>query len=148
VAGGKQPPKRGVEEEEIKLIPDRKEYKGGDTAQVLVQAPFFPAEATMTLRRLGIVKTERFRLDGPAYTMGIPIDGAWTPNVHVQVDLVGAEDRNTGSADGSSAALRAGAPQSGRDVRAPGKAACVCQWRVESFDSAIRSQIDRHRDAA
>jgi uncharacterized protein YfaS (alpha-2-macroglobulin family) len=106
VAGGKQPPKHGVEEEEVKLIPDRKEYKGGDTAQLLVQAPFFPAEATMTLRRSGIVKTERFRIDGPAYTLRIPIDAMWTPNVHVQVDLLGAEDRNAGSADSSSAASR------------------------------------------
>lgn len=103
VVGGKQPPKHGVEEQEVKLIPDRKEYKGGDTAQILLQAPFFPSEATMTLRRLGIVKTERFRIDGPTYTLRIPIDAAWTPNVHVQVDLVGAEDRNAGSADGSSA---------------------------------------------
>ena len=109
VAGGKQPPKHGVEEEEVKLIPDRKEYKAGDTAQILVQVPFFPAEATMTLRRSGIVKTERFRIDGPTYTLRIPIEAAWTPNVHVQVDLLGAEDRNAGSADGSSAAVRAGA---------------------------------------
>ena len=93
VAGGKQPPKRGVEEEKVELIPDRKEYKAGDTAQILVQAPFYPAEAVMTLRRSGIVKTERFRIDGPTYTLRVPIDEAWTPNVHVQVDLVGATAR-------------------------------------------------------
>ena len=99
VAGGKRPPKRGVEQEKVELIPDRKEYKAGDTAQILVQAPFFPAEAVMSLRRSGIVKTERFRIDGPTYTLSIPIEEAWTPNVHVQVDLVGAEDRHAGSAD-------------------------------------------------
>ena len=91
VAGGKQPPNRGVEEEKVQMIPDRKEYRAGDTAQILVQAPFFPAEAVMTLRRSGIVKTERFRLDSSTYTLRIPIEEAWTPNVHVQVDIVGAE---------------------------------------------------------
>lgn len=103
VAGGKRPPKRGVEEEKVELIPDHKEYKAGDTAQILVQAPFFPAEAVMSLRRSGIVKSERFRMDGPSYTLRVPIEEAWTPNVHVQVDLVGAEDRDAGSAAASSA---------------------------------------------
>ena len=104
VAGGKQPPNRGVEEEKVQLIPDRKEYKAGDTAQILVQAPFAPAEAVMTLRRSGIVKTERFRLDSSTYTLRIPIEEAWTPNVHVQVDVVGGEDRDNGNAGASPAA--------------------------------------------
>jgi uncharacterized protein YfaS (alpha-2-macroglobulin family) len=106
VAGGKQPPKTGVEEEKVTLIPDRKEYKAGETAQILAQAPFYPAEAVMTLRRSGILKSERFRLDGPTYTLRVPIEEAWTPNVHVQVDIVGAEAREAGSADVSSASAR------------------------------------------
>jgi uncharacterized protein YfaS (alpha-2-macroglobulin family) len=93
VAGGKQPPNRSVEEQEVELIPDRKEYKAGETAQILVQAPFYPAEAAMTLRRSGIVRVERFRMDGPTYTLRVPVEDAWTPNVHVQVDLVGSEAR-------------------------------------------------------
>jgi hypothetical protein len=115
VAGGKRPPKRGVEADKVELIPDRKEYKAGDTAQILVQAPFYPAEAVMSLRRSGIVKSERFRMDGPTHTLRVPIEEAWTPNVHVQVDLVGADERDAGSADVSSAsspsrgAVRAGA---------------------------------------
>lgn len=117
VAGGKQPPNRGVEEEKVQLIPDRKEYKAGDTAQLLVQAPFFPAEAVMSLRRSGMVKTERFKIDSPTYTLRIPIEEAWTPNVHVQVDLVGAEKRE------SEPPAVAGGPapkaSAGRDVREP-----------------------------
>jgi hypothetical protein len=121
VAGGKRPPKRGVEEEKVELIPDHKEYKAGDTAQILVQAPFYPAEAVMSLRRSGIVKTERFRMDGPTYTLKVPIEEAWTPNMHVQVDLVGAEDRDAGSEPPAVAGgpVRAGALNAGRDARAP-----------------------------
>jgi len=118
VAGGKRPPKRDVEEEKVELIPDRKEYKAGDSAQILVQAPFFPAEAVMTLRRSGIVKTERFRIDGPTYTLGVPIEEAWTPNVHVQVDLVGAEDRDAGSADVPSATARRSLAENKSGIRA------------------------------
>jgi uncharacterized protein YfaS (alpha-2-macroglobulin family) len=94
VAGGKLPPDRSVEQKNVELIPDREEYKNGDTAQILVQAPFYPAEAAMTLRRSGIVKVMRFRMDGPTYTLRLPVEEAWTPNVHVQVDLIGAEARN------------------------------------------------------
>ena len=93
VAGGKLPSNGKVEEETVDLIPDRKEYKDGETAQILVQAPFYPAEAAMTVRRSGIVKVTRFRIDGPTYTLRLPIEDAWTPNVHVQVDLVGTEPR-------------------------------------------------------
>jgi len=93
VAGGKQQPQRDVKQETIELIPDRKEYKAGDMAEILVQAPFYPAEGVLTLRRSGIVKTERFRMDAPSLTLKIPIEDAYTPNVHAQVDLVGAAAR-------------------------------------------------------
>lgn len=95
VAGGKRQAQRDLEEEKVELIPDRKDYKAGDTAQILVQAPFYPAEAVMSVRRSGIVKTQRFRMDGPTYTVKVPIEETWTPNVRVQVDLVGATERSS-----------------------------------------------------
>ncbi|MBV8858151.1 MAG: hypothetical protein JOZ02_14565 [Acidobacteria bacterium] len=93
VAGGKQPPRREVSQEKVELVPDRKEYHAGDTAEILVQAPFTPAEGIMTLRRSGLVRTERFRMDGPSHTLRIPVEEGFTPNVYVQVDLVGAAPR-------------------------------------------------------
>jgi uncharacterized protein YfaS (alpha-2-macroglobulin family) len=93
VAGGKQPPQRGVERQKVELIPDRKDYHAGDTAEILVQSPFVPAEGILTLRRSGLVRTERFRMDGPSHTLRVPIEEAYTPNLHVQVDLVGAAAR-------------------------------------------------------
>ena len=93
VAGGKQPPKRDVEQETVEMIPDRREYKAGETAEILVQSPFYPAEGVLTLRRSGILKTERFQMDGPSTTLRIPIEEAYTPNLHVQVDLTGVAAR-------------------------------------------------------
>jgi uncharacterized protein YfaS (alpha-2-macroglobulin family) len=93
VAGGKQPPQRGVEQQKVELIPDRKDYRAGDTAEILVQSPFAPAEGILTLRRSGLVRTERFRMDGPSRTLRIPVEEAYTPNIYVQVDLVGAAAR-------------------------------------------------------
>jgi len=93
VAGGKVIPKRDVEQEEVTLIPDRKDYQPGDTAEVLVQSPFYPAEGVMTLRRSGIVKTERFKMEEPSHTLRIPVSEIYIPNIYVQVDLVGATAR-------------------------------------------------------
>src|SRR6185369_17369428 len=93
VAGGKVVPKRDVEQEDAGLIPDRKTYQPNDTAEILVQAPFYPAEGVLTLRRSGIVSSERFKMDGASHTLKIPIEEAYTPNLHVQVDLVGAAVR-------------------------------------------------------
>ena len=93
VTGGDQPPARDVKQERANLIPDKKEYAAGDAAELLVQAPFYPAEALVTWRRSGIVKVERFALTGPTTTIKVPIVDAMVPNLHVQVDLVGAAVR-------------------------------------------------------
>ncbi|MBI1766151.1 MAG: Ig-like domain-containing protein [Acidobacteria bacterium] len=93
VAGGKRPPSRELAQEKVELIPNQKEYKPGDVAEVLVQAPFANAEAVLTLRRSGLVSSERFTLSGTSHTLRIPIKDEYTPNIHVQVDLVGAAER-------------------------------------------------------
>ncbi len=93
VSGGQRPPARKVEQEEVTLIPDKKEYRPGDTAEILVQAPFYPAEGLLTLRRAGLVTTERFVMTGPSYTLKIPIKESAIPNLWAQVDLVGAAPR-------------------------------------------------------
>jgi uncharacterized protein YfaS (alpha-2-macroglobulin family) len=93
VAGGKLPQKRGVEQEKVELIPSQKTYGNGDVAEVLVQAPFFPAEGVLTIRRSGLLRTERFTMTESTTTLRIPIEEAMTPNIHVQVDLVGTQTR-------------------------------------------------------
>ena len=77
----------------MQIIPDRKEYAVGSTAELLLQAPFYPAEALVSWRRSGIVKVERVRIDGPTKVIAVPITDAMVPNLHVQVDLVGAAAR-------------------------------------------------------
>ncbi|HZF37574.1 MAG TPA: MG2 domain-containing protein, partial [Blastocatellia bacterium] len=101
VAGGKQPPQRDLAQEKVELIPSGKDYKVGDTAEILVQSPFFPAEGVLTLRRSGLVTSERFTMDSASHTLKIPIKEEYLPNIHVQVDLVGASSRpdNEGKPD-------------------------------------------------
>jgi len=93
VAGGKTPPQRNVSKEKVELIPSQKDYKPGDVAEILVIAPFAPAEGVLTLRREGIVKTERFTMKESSTTLKIPLKEGYLPNVYAQVDLVGATAR-------------------------------------------------------
>ena len=93
VPGGKTPPKRNVEQEEVQIIPSKKDFAPGDVAELLVISPFAPAEGVLTLRRDGIVKTERFSMKDSSVTLKIPIDEKYLPNIYAQVDLVGAAPR-------------------------------------------------------
>ena len=93
VPGGKQPPKRNVEQEEVQIIPSKKDHAPGDVAELLVISPFTPAEGVLTLRRDGIVKTERFSMKDSSVTLKIPLEEKYLPNIHAQVDLVGAAPR-------------------------------------------------------
>ncbi len=93
VAGGDTPPAREVAQERVQIIPDKKDYAPGATAELLVQAPFTPAEALVTWRRSGIVHSERVTFDKPAKVLRVPISDAMTPNLIVQVDMVGAATR-------------------------------------------------------
>jgi uncharacterized protein YfaS (alpha-2-macroglobulin family) len=100
VSGGdNRPPAREVEQELVQLIPDKKEYTAGNTAELMVQAPFYPAEGIVTWRRSGIVKTERITLTSSTASLKIPIVDAMTPNLYVQIDLVGMAVRANDKGD-------------------------------------------------
>ncbi|WP_395141320.1 hypothetical protein, partial [Armatimonas sp.] len=93
VAGGKPSPRRDLSQEQVTLIPSAKEYTPGQTAEILLQAPFFPAEGVLTLRRDGVIQTERFTVNSPTYTLKIPIQENYLPNIHAHIELVGAAAR-------------------------------------------------------
>lgn len=93
VSGGKQPSSRKVEQEKVTLIPDKETYQPGDTAQILVQSPFSPAEGMLTVSRSGILYTTRFHVEDDSITIRVPIEEEHIPNLNIQVDLVGSTQR-------------------------------------------------------
>jgi uncharacterized protein YfaS (alpha-2-macroglobulin family) len=93
VSGGQQPPAREVEQETVTLIPDQESYQPGDTAEILVQPPFTPAEGLLTVSRSGILYTERFMIEADTITLKVPIKDKYTPNLNIQVDVVGTAPR-------------------------------------------------------
>jgi alpha-2-macroglobulin len=99
VAGGRTTPRRSLEQEAATLVPDKKEYRPGEVARLLVLAPFAPAEGLLTLRRSGLLRQERFTMTGPSHTLEVRVEDALVPDVHVQVDLVGAAPRTNDSGE-------------------------------------------------
>ena len=79
--------------EEVTLIPDAEIYQPDDTASILVQAPFSPAEGLAIINRSGIISTQTFHMDSESYTLEIPILDAYIPNIDIEVELVGVSDR-------------------------------------------------------
>ncbi|HEX2092164.1 MAG TPA: carboxypeptidase regulatory-like domain-containing protein [Longimicrobiaceae bacterium] len=96
-----EPPLMG-EEREVQLIPDRREYRPGETAEILLRLPFFPARGVLSVVRSGITRTESFDAGGPTHVVRVPIGERDTPNLGVRVDLVG----RPGTAGGDSTGTR------------------------------------------
>ena len=93
VSGGKLPPSRSVQQEMLTLVPDKETYQPGETAHILVQAPFSPAEGLLTVNRGGIVETRRFPLPDGSASLEIPIEEKYIPNLNLQVDVNGSAPR-------------------------------------------------------
>ena len=93
VSGGDLPVSRRVEREKVEMIPDRDTYRPGQTASLLVQSPFVPAEGILTIRRSGITEERRFTMSEATTTLTVPIKSGHVPNLHVHVNLVGSAPR-------------------------------------------------------
>ncbi len=93
VSGGKQPVSRTVTMETVDLIPDKDEYKPGETAELLVRSPIVPAEVVMSIRRNGMVEQKRFRMEESTKVVTVPIKSGHIPNLWVSIDLVGEAPR-------------------------------------------------------
>ncbi len=93
VSGGDAIPSRSVQQEELILVPNKKDYAGGETAEILVQSPFASGEGLATIVRGDIRSTIRFQVVENSAIVAIPIDDADVPNVDVSIEVVGAAQR-------------------------------------------------------
>ncbi|HVJ88802.1 MAG TPA: MG2 domain-containing protein, partial [Labilithrix sp.] len=94
VMGDDQPKDRSLTRSQVNLMLDKKEYQPGELADLLVVAPFAPAEGLLTVRRQGIVHVERFSMNATSHSLKLKLDDALVPNAEVRVDLVGQDVRS------------------------------------------------------
>jgi alpha-2-macroglobulin len=80
----------------VQLVPDKKSYKVGESANVLVKSPFASAEALVTVERAGIYYQKRVPLAGPTPTVAVPITANLRPNAFVSVHLLRKGTSDTG----------------------------------------------------
>lgn len=93
VSGGQDRPSRTVEQQVVDLIPNAPTYAPGDTAEVLVRSPLATGTGLLTITRNGLVRTETFAVQDHSAVLRIPIDQDATPNLNLQVEVVGTEPR-------------------------------------------------------
>jgi hypothetical protein len=72
----------------IELVPERKTYRPGDTARIMVKSPWEKATALLTTEREGVRSHRVFALSSTQETVTVPITEADIPNVYVSVLLV------------------------------------------------------------
>ncbi len=72
----------------MEIIPDKKEYKLGDTAKLLVKSPYEGVKALVTVERNGIIEKHVTDLASTASIVEIPLKNEYLPNVFVSVVAV------------------------------------------------------------
>ena len=86
----KQPPdQKKVEMGKLLMVADRKTYQPGDTAEIMIQAPFAGGRGVATIRHNGISSTIPVSLNESSGSIKVPITEELLPNATVQIDLVG-----------------------------------------------------------
>ncbi|MEZ5225664.1 MAG: DUF6049 family protein [Acidimicrobiales bacterium] len=93
VSGGTGRPNRTVTQETVTIVPDRETYAPGDTAEILVQAPFSPATGQLVVTRGGVQSTEVFDAPDGSAVLRIPIDERDIPNLTLMIEMVGSAER-------------------------------------------------------
>lgn len=96
VAGVEAVPSRTLDSEVATLVPSSTDIAAGDTAEVLVVAPFAEGHGLLTISRTGIEQTRAFELDNGSAVLDIDVTDNMVPGVDLRVDLVGRAPRTGG----------------------------------------------------
>jgi len=72
----------------IDLIADKSSYKPGDTASILVTAPYKGMRALMTIERGSVIEHKLLTIAGTTELLQVPLKAEYAPNVYVSVVLI------------------------------------------------------------
>lgn len=85
----------------IDLVPEKKTYKPGETARILIKSPWEHATALLTTEREGVRTSKPFELTSTQQTVSVPITEKDIPNVYVSVLLVKGRTKEAADKDES-----------------------------------------------
>lgn len=83
----------------MELFADRERYAVGDTAELLVAAPFTDAEAWLTVEREQVLEQRRLRITSGSQLVKVPITEAMAPNAYVSIVMVRGRSAAPGKLD-------------------------------------------------
>lgn len=115
---------------QLELVPDKAEYRPGDTAEILVKTPI-AGEAVVTVERGDrILRRQKVRLSGNAPTFSLPLRANDSPNVFVSLMLI------------------RGAEESTRKYKVPEYRYGLCQLNVSTPSRLLKVDISTDRPVA
>lgn len=82
-------------EEAIKLVPDKKSYRPGETAHVLALLPTDKAHLLVTTELMSVLSVRQINATGRAVVIDVPIEPSYAPNVFLNVTYVQSGDMYT-----------------------------------------------------
>ncbi|MGQ0603138.1 MAG: Ig-like domain-containing protein [Anaerolineales bacterium] len=86
---------RQSNDDRISLVADKRDYRPGDTAEILIPSPFQgAATALVTVERGGILKHEVITLNTNSTVYQLPITAGYAPEVYFSVVIVKGVDAN------------------------------------------------------
>ena len=96
----------------LTIIPEKTEYKVGDTARYLVKNPYPGATALVSVERYGVLDTFTQKLEGSAPVIEVPVKADYTPGFYLSVAVLSpradAPPPEMGQIDMGKPAFRAG----------------------------------------
>jgi uncharacterized protein YfaS (alpha-2-macroglobulin family) len=83
---------RDSDEKTIKLVPDKKTYRPGETAHVLAMLPADQAHLLITTELATVMTTRIIDAPGRSVVIDVPIERRFAPNVYLNVTFVKDDD--------------------------------------------------------
>ena len=80
------------DEKSIKLVPDKKSYKPGETAHVLAMLPVDRAHLLVTTELSEVLSVRQIDAAGRSIVIDVPIEKKYAPNVYLDVSFVQNND--------------------------------------------------------
>lgn len=122
------------EDDVIQLVSDKKTYRPGDTATVLIKSPYEKSRALVTLEREHVLERFVVELEGTAPTVQIPLTSRHLPNVYFSVMLL--QGRNPKPNFGPD----------GQDLSKPGFKIGYLNLPVEASEQKLQVKVTTDRE--
>jgi alpha-2-macroglobulin len=85
-------------EAQIKLVPDKKTYRVGETAHVMALLPTDKAHLLVTTELMNVMQVRQVSATGRAVVLDVPIEARYAPNVFLAVTYVRGGEMHAGEA--------------------------------------------------